>query len=727
MAPKTTEEVKSGSTQTKYEGTEGQNLVDENIDPKILKLLGQEFVGDLSYDDYKSLLKAEMAAGRMPDSKMSTEDVELLTNEFKRVKSKTGKFKVKGQKVKTESFVGKKKTTTPKVDAKKLLPPAKIKTEELKTETEELKTETKNDIQEELIPLSSSLAEIEKNLAKLLDINEKQLSLNKEESNSLSKESEDIGAKEREEKLETIKPSTFKKVEKVLAPAKSFLDGLVDFFTNILMGGALSLIVDIVQNPGKYLKPLFDFMNTIIDNINSTLEWTLDNVIMAPINWYIDYLNLLVTGLEKIINGVSSIIPGLDQVTLDRVPKPNLDIPDIPKIEYPEFIQQKEGGGTIVNVNNITFKSGGLIGENSGIKITGMGNDTQLIAAQPGEVVMSKKAVDLYGEDKLLAANAAAGGNNQPKFGKIMGFEGGGVVKPVPKFGKIMGFEGGVVKPVPKSGKIMGFEDGGVVPKSGKIMGFEGGGVVKPVPKSGKIMGFEGGVVPKSGKIMGFEGGGVVKPVPKGSYKGQSGQKFGDPRSYGGHAGIDITEDAPWGSDPKIPVVAMTDGKVVKSSPGYPYTTSGYTSNLTIDHGNNILATYLHMSPFLKPGDEVKKGQRIGSLIDLEDATHLHLQMYQNGNVINPLDFIKGSGTLDLGASSSPTSANIQSSPSKTSISPPSSGQGSSVVPLPMQGQQSPGSGSSSSPSQKKIPSFSAEDDSNNELIVVKSIYNIVG
>ena len=638
MAPKTTEEVKSGSTQTKYEGTEGQNLVDENIDPKILELLGQEFVGDLSYDDYKSLLKAEMAAGRMPDSKMPTEDVELLTNEFKRVKSKTGKFKVKGQKVKTESFVGKKKTTTPKVDAKKLLPPAKIK-------TEELKTETKDDIQEELIPLSSSLAEIEKNLSKLLDINEKQLSLDKEESKSLSKESEDIGAKEREEKLETTKPSTFKKVEKVLAPAKSFLDGLVDFFTNILMGGALSLIVDIVQNPGKYLKPLFDFMNTIIDNINSTLEWTLDNVIMAPINWYIDYLNLLVTGLEKIINGVSSIIPGLDQVTLDRVPKPNLDIPDIPKIEYPEFIQQKEGGGTIVNVDNITFKSGGLIDGNSGIKITGMGNDTQLIAAQPGEVVMSKKAVDLYGEDELLAANAAAGGNNQPKFGKFMGFEGGG----------------------------------------------------------------------------------VVKPVPKGSYKGQSGQKFGDPRSYGGHAGVDITEDAPWGSDPKIPVVAMTDGKVVKSSPGYDYTRSGYTSNLTIDHGNNILATYLHMSPFLKPGDEVKKGQRIGSLIDLKDATHLHLQMYQNGNVINPLDFIKGSGTLDLGASSSPTSANIQSSPSKTSISPPSSGQGSSVVPLPMQGQQSPGSGSSSSPSQKKIPSFSAEDDSNNELIVVKSIYNIVG
>ena len=58
-----------------------------------------------------------------------------------------------------------------------------------------------------------------------------------------------------------------------------------------------------------------------------------------------------------------------------------------------------------------------------------MGPDTQLIAAQPGEVVMSKKAVDHHGRDNLLAMNAAGGGTNKPTTGSaVMGYQGGGPV-----------------------------------------------------------------------------------------------------------------------------------------------------------------------------------------------------------------------------------------------------------------------------------------------------------
>ena len=83
-------------------------------------MLGLEDVFDIDYDTYKTLLRERMAAGRMPDSKIPTEEVQLLTDEFKRVKSKTGRFKVKGQKIKKESFVGKKKPTVTK--AVKALP-----------------------------------------------------------------------------------------------------------------------------------------------------------------------------------------------------------------------------------------------------------------------------------------------------------------------------------------------------------------------------------------------------------------------------------------------------------------------------------------------------------------------------------------------------------------------------------------------------------------------------
>jgi hypothetical protein len=92
------------------------------------------------------------------------------------------------------------------------------------------------------------------------------------------------------------------------------------------------------------------------------------------------------------------------------------------------------------NVKGNSFFDGGNVKKSSGIKITGAGPDTQLIAAQPGEVVINKKAVDTIGADKLLALNSEYGGPNanKPKFannirlsrfgGIINAFENGGIV-----------------------------------------------------------------------------------------------------------------------------------------------------------------------------------------------------------------------------------------------------------------------------------------------------------
>ena len=59
---------------------------------------------------------------------------------------------------------------------------------------------------------------------------------------------------------------------------------------------------------------------------------------------------------------------------------------------------------------------------------------------------------------------------------------------------------------------------------------------------------------------------------------------------------------------------------------------------LMIKHqGLNVDARYLHMNPYVKPGDTVKRGQIIGSLVPIalgEDPygnTHLHLELYEPG------------------------------------------------------------------------------------------------
>ena len=73
----------------------------ETIDARILRLIGLEDTFDLDYDTYLTLLKEAAVKGRMPKTTIPPEEVELLTNEWKRVKSKKdkGRFKVKKKKI----------------------------------------------------------------------------------------------------------------------------------------------------------------------------------------------------------------------------------------------------------------------------------------------------------------------------------------------------------------------------------------------------------------------------------------------------------------------------------------------------------------------------------------------------------------------------------------------------------------------------------------------------
>ena len=56
-------ESKKESALSLYEGTQGTDLVDEEeVDERILRLLGLDDVFDIDYDTYKSLLREKVAA-----------------------------------------------------------------------------------------------------------------------------------------------------------------------------------------------------------------------------------------------------------------------------------------------------------------------------------------------------------------------------------------------------------------------------------------------------------------------------------------------------------------------------------------------------------------------------------------------------------------------------------------------------------------------------------------
>ena len=67
-------------------GTKGTDLVEEQIDERVLSILGLQDAFDFTYEEYLTLLKEKAVAARMTQQGMSTESVELITDELKRVK-----------------------------------------------------------------------------------------------------------------------------------------------------------------------------------------------------------------------------------------------------------------------------------------------------------------------------------------------------------------------------------------------------------------------------------------------------------------------------------------------------------------------------------------------------------------------------------------------------------------------------------------------------------------
>jgi len=98
------------------------------------------------------------------------------------------------------------------------------------------------------------------------------------------------------------------------------------------------------------------------------------------------------------------------------------------------------------------------------------------------------------------------------------------------------------------------------------------------------------------------------------------------------HAGIDFSAKT------GTPIYASGDGVVNRVQNAG----SGYGNNVMVNHGYGYETLYAHMSKILvKPGQKVKKGQKIGLVGSTGSSTgpHLHYEVHYKGQPINPIDF----------------------------------------------------------------------------------------
>ncbi len=103
---------------------------------------------------------------------------------------------------------------------------------------------------------------------------------------------------------------------------------------------------------------------------------------------------------------------------------------------------------------------------------------------------------------------------------------------------------------------------------------------------------------------------------------------------YRGHTGIDIG-----GVGYGTPIYAAADGVVIKAYKGW----TGYGHHVIIDHGNGVQTLYAHCNAlYVKAGDVVKQGDKIGGLGETGNAygKHLHFEIRMNGKYMDAAKFI---------------------------------------------------------------------------------------
>jgi len=276
-----------------------QQSTNETIDPTILRLLGLEDAFDLDYDTYKTLLREKMAAGRMSKSQIPTEETELLTNEFKRVKSKTGRFKPKKKSVNISKVVQSgRKYNKSAVNTQKLLSGSK-EAESTKVKVKgEAVTDSFENINQSLLGIDSLLKNI--------------LGEEKKESEQEEKTSRKAAQKAEEEKSEkNAKTKATNALKGFKAPKMGFLDMIKRFFKNILLGGFILKALDWFQKEEnqKKIQNVITFVTDNLDKILLGIAALVGIGIGAKILGFLKLFSPLIKGVLFVLRGFLGIIP----------------------------------------------------------------------------------------------------------------------------------------------------------------------------------------------------------------------------------------------------------------------------------------------------------------------------------------------------------------------------------------------------------------------------------
>ncbi|MGM7684043.1 peptidoglycan DD-metalloendopeptidase family protein [Cytobacillus sp. Hm23] len=136
-------------------------------------------------------------------------------------------------------------------------------------------------------------------------------------------------------------------------------------------------------------------------------------------------------------------------------------------------------------------------------------------------------------------------------------------------------------------------------------------------------------IIFKGTKVVPSRGTGTLLwPASGGYVSSEMGQRWGKL-----HKGMDIAR-------PSNYTIKAADNGVVEFA-GWD---GGYGNRIVINHNNGIKTTYSHLSSIsVSVGQTIEKGRKIGVMGSTGNSTgtHLHFEVYKNGSVQNPRNFLQ--------------------------------------------------------------------------------------
>lgn len=494
------ESKEKGGALTLYEGTRETDLVSESIDERILRLLGLEEVFDMDYATYLSLLKEKLVAARMVNASLPGDENELLTDEFRRVKRKVGRFKIVRKKISSDDI-----GTTGKV----LVSPDKFFL-----------------VSKAVIPSTSegdgeeNSSDILNKLDELIDVikNDNKLELKKQEDERKNKQNKK--RQDAENRLESISKPVQRLMKTVVAPFQSILGRILKFLQFTILGYAFNRFVTFFSNPknqkkieaiGRFLKDwwpsllgvaalFFTPLGVLVKGVISLMRFAIPALLkIVKRN---PYTALAIAGVSG-IGLISKLLPKSEESTVESGDIKGIEnlkdtgkLPDVVTkfdqggIVNNQILKYNQGGGIVNNnTQNLTRSMSGLrdsdgrITKSSGLDITGAGSDTQLVAAKPGEIVIPTQTVQMYGSDYFMNMIRSSGATGIPEYTDgIQLANQGGIIGGLrfPRTGRVMAPSGST------GGRYV--RDGGTV--TNQIFKYNQGGMIGGLrlPRTGRVM-----------------------------------------------------------------------------------------------------------------------------------------------------------------------------------------------------------------------------------------------